>query len=170
MNQRAMNHRTKPAACIARRAFTLIEAVVVVVVLAVSLPPTIMWLDQSTSRQADAASATRATFLASSVLETVKADVASASPGLGFAALANSAAYVDTPFTGLRARVATTLQPMLDMGLEYDVSIGELVNENGVVDASTPKNIFRIVSVTVTAPSATGPELSIQVSCVVTAP
>jgi hypothetical protein len=104
------------------------------------------------------------------VLESVKADVASASPGLGFAALANSASYLDTPLTGLRARLATTLQPMLDMGLAYEVSIGELVNENGVVDASVPKNIFRIVTVTVTAPSASGPELSIQVSCVVTSP
>jgi prepilin-type N-terminal cleavage/methylation domain-containing protein len=58
-----MKHLAIPSARIARRAFTLIEAVVVIVVLAVSLPPTIMWLDQSTSRQADAASATRATFL-----------------------------------------------------------------------------------------------------------
>lgn len=158
------------AARASRRAFTLIEAVVVIVVLAVSLPPTIMWLDQSAKRQADAASATRATFLATSVLESIKADVASTVPGLGFAALANKTVYLDSPVTGLRARLHIMLQPMLDMGLEYDVSIGPLINEVGVVDANASKNIFRIVTVIVTAPSASGLAMSIEVSCVVAAP
>lgn len=153
-----------------RRAFTLIEAVVVIVVLAVSLPPTIMWLDASTSRQADAASATRATFLATAVLESIKADVASTTPGLGFAAMADQAAYLDTSFTGLRARLNPVVQPMLDMGLEYDVTIGALVNENAVVDASPAKNLFRIVTVTATAPSASGPDMIIEISCVVATP
>lgn len=154
----------------ARRAFTLLEAVIVIVVLAVSLPPTIMWVDASTSRQADAASATRATFLATSVLENIKADVASTSPGLGFAALASSATYIDAPSTGLRARVDSMVEPLLNAGLSYEVSIGTLVNETGVVDASAARNIFRVVSVTATAPSASGAPISIEVSCVVTAP
>lgn len=166
MSPPASSPRRSPRA----RAFTLLEAVVVIVVLAVSLPPTIMWLDQSTSRQADAASATRATFLATAVLESIKADVSSTATGLGFSALSNQAAYVETPNTGLRARVDPIVRPMLDMGLSYSVSIGSLVNEAGVVDANPSRNAFRIVTVTATAPSVSGPAMNVEVACVVTTP
>jgi len=155
---------------LARRAFTLLEAVVVIVVLAVSLPPTIMWLDRSAARQADAASATRATFLATAVLECIKADASSTTPSLGFAALANQDTYLNAPAIGLNARMSTQVQPILDMGLSYQVSIGPLVNEAGVVDASAIRNLFRTVTVTVTSPSASGPDLVVDVSCVVAAP
>lgn len=69
------------------------------------------------------------------------------------------------------ARVDSMVEPLLNAGLSYEVSIGTLVNETGVVDASAARNIFRIVSVTATAPiTASGAPISIEVSCVVTAP
>ena len=87
------------------RAFTLLEAIIVVLVLALSVPPTVAWLGDSAARRADSVNAVRASALATTVMETILADASSTSPSLGFGAFANSAAYLDTASTGLRARL-----------------------------------------------------------------
>jgi len=165
-----MNPKQSPSiARRARRGFSLIEAVVVIVVLAISVPPTILWLDSSVSRQADAINATRATFMATTIIENILADSASTATGLGFEAFVNSALYLDTPVNGLRARLSTQFQGLTTMGFTYTVNIGGIVGPSGVVDADPLRNTYRIITVTIAAPSASGPPLSIAVSAVIAA-
>src|SRR5262249_24782175 len=115
-----------------RRAFSLVEVLADVVVLSVALPPSLGVIMDATVARRDSALATRAAFLATGVLEHILADVNSADASLGFSALSNSAAYLDTAATGLRARV----QPMADQaaqyGVQYTVTIGALSNHAGV--------------------------------------
>lgn len=151
-----------------RRAFTLIEAVVVVVVLAVSVPPTVAWLNDAAGRRADAVNSVRAAALATCVLENVLADASSSAAGLGFGAFANPPAYLDTPATGLRARLATQTQGLESIGFTYGVEIGPLVDSTGVVNAAPANNLFRRVRVTVSMPRAEGPPAAVAVEAMVT--
>jgi len=153
-----------------RRAFSLIEAVVVVVVIAVAVPPSMMWLDEAVTRRYDAANLNRATILSSAVLETILADAASDSAGLGFAAFANAAAYVDGAGSGLRARLARVFGPYQSAGMSYQVTIGGLISASGSPDADATQNLFRKITVDVTYPSASGGNQTLSMSCVVAAP
>src|SRR5262245_62627691 len=63
-------------------AFTLIEAVVIVVILAIAVPVTLVTLDEANQRRADSVNATRATALATCVMEHMLADVASRNASL----------------------------------------------------------------------------------------
>lgn len=152
----------------ARRAFTLIEAVVVVVVLTISVPPTVAWLNQSAGRRADAVNTIRATTLSTCVLEQILADASSTSPGRGFAAFANAATYLNTPTTGLRARITSQTQPYQTLGITYAVTIGPLVDRTGVVNPTPANNIFRRITVSVTFPRSDGPSAAIAVETMVT--
>lgn len=147
-----------------RRAFSLIEAVVVVIVLGLAVPPALSWLDSAVSARADAVNAARATVLATSVMESILADSASSAPGLGFAALADESAYVDDPASGLRTRLAALAQHYEAFGLAYAVSIGPLAAFDGVATGDPSRDVFRMITVTVTFPSAAGGTLELPVS------
>lgn len=137
-----------------RRGFTLIEAVIVIVALAIMVPPSIAWLNRAGHDRVDAVNATRATFLATSVLEQVLADAASTGAGLGFAAFADAPAYLDTPATGLRDRLAPVTAPYAAMGMSYSVAIGPLVTQAGAVSGDAAQDVFRVVTVTVNFPAS----------------
>ena len=79
----------------AHRGFTLIEVVIAVIVLAISVPPTLNMMDSSAAGRVDAIQTTRATLLATIVLESVMADMTSSSAGLGFEALDESVVYLE---------------------------------------------------------------------------
>ncbi|MBK9189258.1 MAG: prepilin-type N-terminal cleavage/methylation domain-containing protein [Phycisphaerales bacterium] len=152
-----------------RRGFTLIEAVIVVVVIAIAIPPTLLWFDSAVSRRADAVSTLRATTLATLVLEHIIADVNSDAAGLGYAALASPATYLDTPGTGLRARLSSATGMYQSMGLSYQVTIGAPTDYRGVV-TGTGADLFRRVTVTITIPRADGAPVAMPVSAMVAAP
>jgi type II secretory pathway pseudopilin PulG len=151
-----------------KRAFTLIEAVVVIVALAVAVPPTLTWMDENVRQRADAVAIGRATVLATTVMENILADTASATAGLGINALASTAVWLDTPVTGLRARIAPVTSTYTAAGYSYDIQVGALVDSTGVVNATPAMNIYRIVTVVVTFPTATGASQSLRVSSMVT--
>jgi len=138
------------------RAFTLVETVVVIVALALIVPPSVVWLKRAGEDRVDAVNATRASFLASAVMEQVLADVTSPASGLGFGALAAPSAYLSTSGIGLYARMNAVTSPYAAMGLAYSVSIGPLVDQSGVVNATAELNVFRVVTVTVTFPASYG--------------
>ena len=150
-----------------RSAFTLIEVVTMVLVLAIAVPPTLEILMSNAASRANVINTSRATMLASNVLEGIMADVASADASLGFEALADAPAYLSTPSTGFYARMQAPNQSYLDLGLGYTVEIGELVGSTGVVSATPSENIFRTITVTVAYPSADGPSYALPVSVMV---
>lgn len=151
-----------------RRGVSLIETIIVIVVLAVSVPSAVAWLDEAAARRADAVNAVRATAMAQCVTEHVLADCSSTSSGLGFAALANSAAYLNTPTTGLRDRLASQTAALEAMGFSYTVGISALHDSAGVVNADASQNLFRTVTVTVTYASAGGQNVQVAVATRVT--
>ena len=146
-----------------RRAFSLLECVAVVAVLAVAVPVTLSFMDESASNRADAVNAARATVLGSAVMEHVLADVQSATGTQGFTSLANSSAYLSTATTGLYDRMLPVSAPYTTAGLTYAVTIGSLESFNGTVTGGAA-DVFRSVTVTVTYPSARGGNLSVSLT------
>ncbi len=152
-----------------RRAFSLIECVVVILALAIAVPPTLAWMDSSVASRADAINATRATTMCTAIMENVIADASSTTAGLGFAAFAAPSTYVETPLTGLRARISEVTKPYEDLGFTWTLDVGGLVNSAGVASGNTAEDVFRVVTVNVSFPSASGSRLTMKISSVVTA-
>lgn len=151
-----------------RRAFSLLECVVVVLLLAIAVPTTAMFLDQRAAQRADAVQALRASTLAQGVLEHVLADAASNAPGRGYDAFADANAYLNTPTTGLYSRIASMLDFYDDFGLTCQVTIGSPVSISGTATGVPANDIFRVVTVRVTATSATANPIDVSVSSFVT--
>lgn len=152
-----------------RRAFSLLEAIIVVLVLALSVPPTVVWLGESASRRVDSVNAVRASALATTVMESILADASSTSPSLSFAAFADTSTYLDTPTTGLRARISALTSPVESIGFSYSVTFSPLIDSTGAVNADSSMNLFRTVTVTVSYGSATSTTpISLSVEAVVT--
>ena len=152
-----------------RRAFTLIEVVISVIVLAIAVPPTLNLLDSTASGRADSINTTRATLLATSVLEMITADMSSSDASLGFEALADTDAYLSTPDTGLYDRLEALVEPYTSVGMTYSVDIGSLVSNDGTVSAQAEDNIFRVITVRVSFPSASSESYELPVSVLVSA-
>jgi prepilin-type N-terminal cleavage/methylation domain-containing protein len=161
------NARFKPSRR-ARRAFSLLECVVVVILLAIAVPTTAMFLDQRAAQRADAVQALRASTLAQGVLEHVLADAASNAPGLGYDAFADAATYLNDPATGLHQRLAPMLDFYQQLGVSADVTISAPVSATGVATGVPASDLFRIVTVRVTATSATASPIDVSVSSLIT--
>jgi len=161
-----MNPNTHSFRC---QGFTLIEVVIAVLVLAIAVPPTLNLMDTAAAGRVDAINTTRATMMATGVIESVLADLSSSDPSLGFDALADSNAYLNTPSTGLVARLSSMLSPYTDAGFTYSVDISDLVDETGSVSADANDNIFRIVTVRVGFTSANSASYQLPVSIMVSA-
>lgn len=134
---------------IRRRGATLIESVLVVVVVAMAAPVTLQMLREGEEARLHASGVARASTLATLVVEHVLADVSSSQPGLGPAALEDPDAYLDSPATGLRARLATTAAAYQAMGLTYAVTIGPLTAPDGRVSGDAGLDRYRTVTVEV---------------------
>lgn len=151
-----------------RRAFTLIEAVVIVVVLAIAIPTTLTFLNDANQRRVDSVNTTRATALATCVMEHVLADVSSKASGLGFSALSNSNAYLNTAGTGLVARLSTFTNLYSGMGMTYTVTIGPLADKTGVATGVVTEDVFRVVTVAVSFTGADGTARTLNIKSMVT--
>ncbi len=148
-----------------RRGFTLVEAVVVVVVLGLAVPPTLMMIDATVDRQIDSLNVVRATTLATALAEQVIADASSASPGLGLSGV--SASDYATKAGGLNERLSATISPYQALGFSHAVSVGGLVSKTGAASGTTSENVFRLATVTVSFPSVRGGTMSLDLSALV---
>lgn len=151
-----------------RRAFTLVESLAVVVVLAVAIPPAVSMMADSARAQADSVTITRATWFASALIEQIIADVNSDDAGLGFAALDDSDTYLTTPSVGFEARNSALIAHYGSLGLTHGVLIGELSNASGTVVGDIEEDIFRTVTVSVTWTTLKGDSRTMGIGCVVT--
>lgn len=140
----------------------------IVIVLAVALPVTLVSLDEANQRRVDSVNATRATALATCVMEHVLADVASKNASLGFGALANSNAYLNTAGTGLVPRLTAFTSAYTAIGLGYSVTIGPLVDKSGVASGVPANDVFRRVTVGVTFTAADGTARVVNIDSMVT--
>jgi type II secretory pathway pseudopilin PulG len=145
-------------------AFSLIETVLVVAVIAIAVPLSTRMMSDAAADRADGVNALRAGTLAEAVLEFVIADAQSGSPGLGAAGLADAAAYLDAPSTGLRARLDPVASMYTDLGFSYTLEIAPPVSSSGIASGDPARDRYRPVSVTVSWPSARGGSLSLSVS------
>lgn len=148
-----------------RRGATLIEAVVVIVILALSVPAAVAMLSQSAETRVEAVKIARATLLAEGVLEHVLADVAS--DEIGFAALDDAGYYMGDPESGLRTRIESFARSYTDLGLSYELDISPLVASDGVETGDPSLDLFRRVEVTVRAPSSTGSPIVLRIETMV---
>ena len=150
MTQRPTSTRNRSA----RRGFSLVESIIVVVVVAMLVPPSVSMLQSAQTSRVDSANTLRASVLAGAVMEQVLADASSPSASLGMAAFTAPATYTDTATTGLKARLAAVTSAYQTLGLTWSLSIGGLVSRTGTAHADSTQNIYRAASVTVTWNSA----------------
>lgn len=140
-----MSRKNSPS----RRGFSLIESILVVIVLAVTVPTAMQMLSEAAEARAHSADTARAVTLAAGVAEHLLADAHSDAPGLGFAALADPTAYLTTPGTGFYDRLAGLAAPYSALGLSYTVTIGDLADAQGTVTGDPGEDVFRRVTITV---------------------
>jgi len=151
-----------------RRAFTLVESLAVVVVLSVAIPPAVSMMVDSAAAQVGSVMQTRATWFATAILENVIADANSDDANLGFAALADSNAYLTTPTTGLNDRMSATTTFYAGLGFSHVVFIGALSDATGTVTGDVNQDVFRTIAVLVTWTTLEGDSRTLTISSVVT--
>ena len=151
-----------------RRGFTLIEAVIAIVVLSLAVPSTMAMIRDATVARAENALTIRAQWIATAVSEQILADAASDDPSLGMSGFADSNAYLNNPGSGLYERLAHLDSDYARFGIEYEVEIRPLTAANGTPSADADENIYRQIEVRVTWQGATGEDRTMPLSFIVT--
>lgn len=149
-----------------RRGFTLIEAVIIVLMLAIAVPTSTRMIIDASAERADRVLLAAGTTYASAVLEQIIADVSAG----GLDVLADDALYLDTPGTGLWARCAWISAPYEARGIEAEITISGLMSRTGEVSLTAEENRFRLIEVSVSVPTSTGEMLHVPVSVMVGEP
>lgn len=137
---------------------------IVVIALAVAVPASMAMIRSAIRTRTTSGNTVKALALAAGVLEHTMADIASPAPDLGFAALADVAAYTDDPLIGLYARLGAFTSPYAQAGFEYRLDIGELSDATGTATGEPELDIYRLVTVTVDYPDGFGRTLSLPVA------
>ncbi len=138
-----------------------------VMLLAIAVPPTLQMLISAGADRADSVQTTRAALFAGLLAETVIADAASTSPGLGFDAFDDPAAYTETALIGLRARIQTISEPYEAVGMSWTIDIGPATHPDGSISVNPGDNVVRAVTIRVRFPSATGDDRVMPVALIV---
>jgi hypothetical protein len=133
-----------------RRGTTLLEAVIAVVVMAIAVPPTMMLLSDASGSRVEGVSVTRAVFYAQAILEQVIADSASADGAVGLAAMENAADYS----AALSERLVHVIGVYQSAGLRHTLTIGPMVNLDGIATGNVTEDVYRSVQIQVIYPAA----------------
>lgn len=148
-----------------RSGYALVEAVLVVLVVAMTVPITMRALTESGHAARHAAMVDRAATLGGAVLESVIADANS--PAIGFMGI-DAPGYLDDPATGLRARLADVAEPYGAMGITYGIELGDLSDAQGNVTGDAQRDVYRVVTVRVSWTDARRNRHDLPMSCLVT--
>lgn len=147
-----------------RRGATLIEAVIVVLVLAIAVPPMVVGVSDSVGRRSDAIQLIRASTLASAVMNQIKSDSITTDIG------ADVATYLNRPATGLRARMDRVTSIMTAAGLSFNVAVSDRLDLSLVPSGNRNRDLFRTVTVTVRFTDSIGSVREIPFDTVVSIP
>lgn len=150
-----------------RRAFSLIEAVTSVLMLAIAVPPMLGFVRIAGAERADAVTVARAVALGTLVLESALADASSPHGPLSYDAFENPMTYLYDPASGLAARLAALTEPYTRAGLSWTLDVGQPVGPSGVLEADPARNVFRVLTVRVSCPSARGDRFEMPLSVMV---
>ena len=153
-----------------RRAFTLIEAIIAMVVLSIAVPATLALIHDATVARAETTTSTRAAWLGSMLIEQILADVASDDPQLGMDALADDEAYLNDADTGLFARLDQAIAPFENAGLDATGDIGPLISESLSTSGDPDQDIYRQITVTVEWNALGGGQRNAPITFLVTDP
>jgi hypothetical protein len=149
-----------------RRAFSLFEAMAVVVMVAIAVPP-MAAVAQSHARAAgDAARRHTALHLAVGVVEAILADAESTGPRLGFEGFARPD-YLDHPVDGLRVRLTDMAEPAAALGIRFDAELSDPFTNTGDPAALDADHAMRLVTVTARWTSMAGAEASLELQAAV---
>lgn len=143
-----------------RRGFTLIEAVLIVLMISLAVPPAIGMMIEASAARADRVLLSTAMTYAQGIADQIMADVSAG----GLTVLDDSVAYLDTPGTGLWDRLAWVSVPYESRDLTEAVEVSDLVDWQGNVSADADENLFRVVTVRVGVPMSDGTLLEVPVS------
>lgn len=149
-----------------RRAVTLIEATIVVVVLALAVPPMLSVTSDVVDAQTESVQIASATCLAQGIAEHVLADVQSGDGAPGLAALADIDTYLDHPATGLRARLAWLDEPYRARNMSWEIEIGPLMDASGDESGDPASDIYRRVEIVVSFSGSRG-QMSVSLGLIV---
>lgn len=144
----------------ARRGFTLIEAVLVILMISIAIPPSISMMTEAAATRTDRVLLATSMSYAQAVADQVMADVSAG----GLAVLDDEGSYLDAPGTGLWDRLAWVSEPYESRDLTAGVSISDLVDWQGEESADEGENLYRIVTITVTVPTSDGLLLEVPIS------
>jgi len=151
-----------------QRGFTLIEVIAVIVAMAVVVPVSVVALSDASRARASSLAVTRETFLASGVLEQLIADSASDAPGLGYDAFEDANAYLNTPDTGLRARVNPLTEHSAALGFSWTLLVGDPVSADLTTTGEAEQDIYRYVRVRVEWMDARNGDRTLELGALVT--
>lgn len=149
-----------------RRAFSLFEALAVVIMVAIAIPPMAAIAQVRADAVTDAARRHAALHLAVGITEAVLADSESTAPQLGFEGLAR-ADYMDAPVNGLRIRLKDMADPATTLGITYDLTIGPSLDVKGKPAAFDAPSALRLITVTASWTSASGKAASLALKTMV---
>lgn len=144
---------------------TLIEVAAVIVVLALSVPPAVAFMNDAANRRIDSVMVQRCNAWATAILEQAISDAVTADPG------SNVATYVETATTGLRARMASIDPAYTGLGMSWTMTLGSsLVGPNGTATGNAAQDKFRIITVTISFKNSAGATINVPFDVMVSVP
>lgn len=151
------------------RGVTLVEVMALLIVVAIAVPPLAALSAQSSRALAEERRYFHSAWLATAVLEQIRADALSEDAAMSLEAMSD-AAYLSAPATGLRDRLSETVSAYEDEGLSYEVTFDDVRDATGAAIGAGERSATRLVTVEVLYASQDGREIRAPFSTVVGAP
>lgn len=139
---------------IAGRGFTLIEAIITIVVLAIAVPSVLAMVHDASLSRIDASNNSRAVWLTRSISEQLLADASSDHPALGMAAFDDPHTYLHSMPNGLRSRLRDLTDDYATFGIEWSVILGDVVSADLSATADPSRDLYRPAAIVITIPGA----------------
>ena len=146
--------RTKPTG--RARGFTLIEAIIAIVILATAVPINVIVLRDNLVVRGESIRAHQSYWLAVSITEQILADRAHGHPLLAGDPAETFGDYLDDPADGLLARQAEHIALAAELGISLDITLGPLRSLDDSTTGDASLDIYWTIEIGVSWPRADG--------------